>query len=129
MANRHSFVVSKSGRCYNGEGNTESHTSICTLHNLVQDSVNAYEWQPPPNWPNADWEDGLTRDTLVFVEKSSHLDTIGSYLRRSFPDMEAWETWDHGPQPIATTITATYSTFSCGSSSSIDATGTWWSGS
>ena len=74
MCTEFSLILTRAGKVLDGMGITESHTVIRELHGLknTDDSVNAYEWQPPEGWPNADWNLGLTKDHEVFETKSSH---------------------------------------------------------
>ena len=44
---------------------------------------NAYEWQPPLNWPDADWHLGLTKDSEVFDAKSSHEKAMERLMKRA----------------------------------------------
>lgn len=96
MCTRHSFILTRAGKVLDGCGLTDSHTEIRELHGLknTDDTVNAYEWQPPAGWPEADWESGLTKDTEVFVPKSSHLDAIGRHVKKLYPTMTEWEAGD-----------------------------------
>lgn len=96
MCTRHSFILTRTGKVLDGLGMTDSHTEIREFHGLkhTDDSVNAYEWQPPKGWPAADWEDGLTKDTEVFTPKSSHLDGMGRHLKRLYPTMAEWDAGD-----------------------------------
>ena len=96
MCNRHSFIVTRAGKVFDGLGLTDSHTTIrelCCLH-ANDDTVNAYEWQPPKGWPDADWEGGLTKDTEVFEPKVSHLRAMERHIKKIYPNMDAWNTPD-----------------------------------
>ena len=94
MCNRHSFIVTRVGKVFDGCGITESHTTIKELAGLSaeNDTVNAYEWQPPKGWPDADWEDGLMKDVEVFEVKSRHLNAMKHHVVSLYPDLA---TWDH----------------------------------
>ena len=96
MCNRHSFILTRAGKVLDGIGITDSHTEIRELHGLknTDDTVNAYEWQPPKGWPDSDWEDGLTKDTEVFELKSSHLKAMGNHVKKLYPSMAEWEAGD-----------------------------------
>jgi hypothetical protein len=97
LCTRHSFIVTRAGKVFDGLGITDSHTVIrelCGLH-ANDDTVNAYEWQPPKGWPKSDWEDGLTKDTEVFELKSSHLSAMKRHIKNTYPNMDAWNTPDH----------------------------------
>jgi hypothetical protein len=102
MCNRHSFILTRAGKILDGNGLTDSHTEIRELHGLknTDDTVNAYEWQPPEGWPAADWESGLTKDTEVFVPKSSHLDAMGRHVKKRYPTMAEWNAGDK-PAPLS----------------------------
>jgi hypothetical protein len=94
MCTRHSFLLDKEGRIYDGRGLTHSHTEIATMHGFKSskhDKLNAYEWQPPKGWPNALWLDGLTVDRQNFEPKSSHDKAMKSYLTEKFPTLAAWD--------------------------------------
>ena len=88
-----SFIVTRSGKIHHGFGITDSHTTIKEWAGLGanDDTTNAYEWQAPKEWPNVNWEDGLTKDLIVFEEKKSHLDAMGRYLKKRFPTMESFK--------------------------------------
>src|ERR1017187_9341135 len=94
ICNRHSFIVTRAGKVFDGLGFTDSHTVIRVLSGLHanDDTVNAYEWQPPKGWPKSDWEDGLTKDTEVFELKSSHLSAMKRHVKKLYPSMDAWNT-------------------------------------
>lgn len=96
MCNRHSFIVTRAGKVFDGLGITDSHTTIRELCGMPanDDTVNAYEWQPPKGWPDADWEDGLTKDTEVFELKLSHLRAMERHVKKIYPTMDAWNTAD-----------------------------------
>lgn len=96
MCKRHSFILTRAGKVLDGLGLTDSHTEIRELHGLhhTNDSVNAYEWQPPPGWPETDWSEGLTKDTEVFVPKSSHLAAMERHLQTLYPTRAAWDVGD-----------------------------------
>ena len=97
MCNRHSFIVTKAGKLFWGLGITDSHTSIRELCGLSanDDTVNAYEWQPPKGWPDADWNIGLVKDNEVFETKSSHESAMEKHIKKLYPSMDAWNTPDH----------------------------------
>ena len=96
MCERHSFILTRAGKVLDGNGMTDSHTEIRELHGLkhTNDTVNAYEWQPPKGWPATDWEEGLTKDTEVFTPKSSHLDAMGRHIKELYPTMAEWNAGD-----------------------------------
>ena len=96
MCNRHSFILTKSGKVFWGLGITDSHTQIREFAGLHanDDTVNAYEWQPPKGWPDADWNLGLTKDSVVFETKSSHENAIERHLKKMYPTMDEWNTPD-----------------------------------
>jgi len=96
MCKRHSFILTRSGKVCDGFGITDSHTEIREFHGLHanNDSVNAYEWQPPKGWPDADWNLGLTKDSEVFQTKSSHEDAMERHVRAIYPTMAAWDADD-----------------------------------
>ena len=96
MCTRHSFILTKAGKVFWGLGVTDSHTSIRELCGLSanDDTVNAYEWQPPPGWPDADWNLGLTKDSEVFETKSSHEAAMERHIKKLYPTMAAWNTPD-----------------------------------
>ena len=93
MCNRHSFCVTRTRKILHGFGITDSHTTIRELNGLAaeNDSVNAYEWQPPKGWPDADWNDGLTTDVGVFTPKKSHFQAMEKHIRKWYPNMATWE--------------------------------------
>ena len=91
MCEKHSFVMDREGRCYNASGVTESHALICRIWGIDQDEVNAYEWQPPEGWPNADWTDGFKKDQINFEEKASHVAALERYILATFPTRDACE--------------------------------------
>lgn len=93
MCEKHSFVQDRQGKIYNGGGFEESHTMICAMHNLDRDKVNAYEWQPPEDWPEGDPLSGLMQDRIIFDEKQTHLDKISKYIKNLFPTEEAFDTY------------------------------------
>ncbi|ADE12180.1 hypothetical protein [Sideroxydans lithotrophicus] len=96
MCNRHSFILTRAGKVLDGLGLTDHHTEILELHGFknTDDTVNKGEWQPPKGWPDADWEDGWTKDTTVFEYKKSHLDAIGRHLKKLYPTMAEWDAGD-----------------------------------
>ena len=94
MCQRHSFLLDKEGRVYDGGGLTHSHTEIATMHGLTaeqSDALNAYEWQPPADWPKSSWLSGLTVDRQNFEPKSSHDKAMKAYLLGRFPTQDAWD--------------------------------------
>lgn len=93
MCERHSFVIDKEGKVYNGGGFEESHTVICLINGIKQDDVNAYEWQPPKGWPDANAFEGIKKDQINFDEKSSHIKAIEQYLLGLFPTQASFETY------------------------------------
>ncbi len=103
MCTRHSFILTRAGKVFDGFGITDSHTTIRELHGFSanNDSVNAYEWQPPAGWPESDWHLGLTKDLEVFVTKASHEAAIERHIRSLYPTMAAWDDGDklHGELP------------------------------
>ena len=96
MCGRHSFIVTRAGKVFHGLGLTDSHTTIREFAGLSSedDSVNSYEWQPPDGWPDADWMDGLTKDTEVWEPKKKHLLAMEGHIRRLYPSMDEWNTPD-----------------------------------
>jgi hypothetical protein len=96
MCKRHSFILTRAGKVHDGYGVTDSHTAMRELAGLHanDDTVNAYEWQPPAGWPETDWEDGLVKDTEVFTVKSSHLAAMGRHLHTLYPTMAEWTAGD-----------------------------------
>src|ERR1035438_2538113 len=96
MCTRHSFILTRAGKTVDGHGMTDSHTTIREIAGLTaeNDEVNAYEWQPPKGWPDADWFAGLTKDTEVFEPKTSHLHAMEAHVRRTYPDMDSWNAPD-----------------------------------
>ena len=96
MCKRHSFILTRSGKVLDGYGVTDSHTHIREIHGLkhTDDTVNAYEWQPPQGWPEADYNLGLTKDNIVFETKSSHESAIERHLKSLYPTMDAWSAGD-----------------------------------
>jgi hypothetical protein len=94
MCKRHSFLLSRTGQVFDAHGITESHSEIASAHGIDQDKMNAYEWQPPKDWPESSYAEGLTKDHLVFDEKASHLKSIESHVRSLYPDMAAWDSPD-----------------------------------
>ena len=93
MCNKHSFVMDRTGKIYNGGGFVESHSVICNMWSLQQDQVNCYEWKPPEPWPNEEWTRGLVKDYLTFDEKASHVLALERYIHETFPTKEAWESY------------------------------------
>ena len=96
MCQRHSFILTRAGKVHDGYGVTDSHTVMRELAGLHanDDTVNAYEWQPPTGWPDADWNLGLTKDLVVFETKSSHESAIERHIKALYPTMEAWDEGD-----------------------------------
>ena len=99
MCNRHSFIVTRSGKVFDGYGFTDSHTMIRQLAGLSTEdsSTYAFEWQPPTGWPDTDWNGGLTQDTApipCWDLKAKHFNAIERHLRRLYPDMIAWRAGD-----------------------------------
>ena len=96
MCKRHSFILTRAGKVHDGYGVTDSHTVIRELAGLHanDDTVNAYEWQPPKGWPDADWNLGLTKDTEVFETKASHEKAIERHILSLYPTMKEWEDGD-----------------------------------
>ena len=96
MCKRHSFLLNRAGKVLDGFGITDSHTEIRELHGLknTDDSVNAYEWQPPKGWPETDWHLGLTKDHEVFTTKASHEKAMERHIRATYPDSAAWDAGD-----------------------------------
>jgi len=92
MCNRHSFILTRTGKVYDGGGLTDSHTTIRELAGLVpeDDRVNAYEWTPPKGWPESDWTLGLVKDVEVFYVKASHLNAMKAHVVSLYPDMDSW---------------------------------------
>ena len=93
MCKRHSFIVTRAGKVIDGYGLTDSHTTIREIAGLTaeNDSVNAYEWQAPAGWPNADFLDGLTKDTEVFEPKASHIRAMDTHVRTIYPTTKEWD--------------------------------------
>lgn len=125
MCKRHSFLLDKAGKVYDGMGLTHSHTAIASLHGFKSaqhDGLAAFEWQPPNDWPNADAHDGLTvdREPSGWGMKASHDKAIAAYLKRKFPDVAAWDapeqidpsmngkTVDYGYGPITIVTSGEY---------------------
>ena len=106
MCKRHSFILTRAGKIHHGMGLTDSHTIIRELAGMKaeNDSVNAYEWQPPDGWPDADWMLGLTKDTEVFEPKSSHLRNMEAHIRRLYPDRVSWDAGDKMTAPKGLTV-------------------------
>ena len=96
MCHRHSFILTRAGKVHDGYGITDSHTFIREIAGLSanDDTVNAYEWQPPNGWPDTDYNLGLTKDMTVFETKSSHESAIERHLKALYPTMEAWKAGD-----------------------------------
>ena len=96
MCHRHSFLLTRAGKVLDGVGITDSHNKIREIHGLkhTDDTVNAYEWQPPQGWPEADWNLGLMKDLEVFETKSSHEAAMERHVRKLYPTMAAWEAGD-----------------------------------
>src|ERR1017187_211989 len=96
MCQRHSFILTRTGKVHDGYGVTDSHTVIRELAGLHanDDTVNAYEWQPPKGWPDVDWNLGLTKDLVVFETKSSHESAIERHILALYPSMDAWNAGD-----------------------------------
>ena len=96
MCKRHSFILTRSGKVLDGYGVTDSHTQIREIHGLkhTDDTINAYEWQPPQGWPDADYNLGLTKDNIVFETKSSHESAIERHLKLLYPTMADWNDGD-----------------------------------
>jgi hypothetical protein len=96
MCNRHSFILTRAGKVHDGYGVTDSHTVIRELAGLSanDDTVNAYEWQPPKGWPDADYNLGLTKDFVVFETKSSHESAIERHIKALYQTIEAWNEGD-----------------------------------
>jgi hypothetical protein len=100
MCERHSFCLTRAAKIIDGYGITDSHTAIMTMHGLTveqQDKCNLYEWQPPLNWPDANWADGLTVDEAQFEPKAKATDAMERHLRSRYPDMAAWDAGDRVP--------------------------------
>ncbi len=93
---RHSFIVTRAGKVHDGYGLLESHTIIRELAGLSaeDDTVNAYDWQPPRLWPEMDWEGGLTNAIKAFVPKLSHMTAMGQHVTRLYPSMIEWDVLD-----------------------------------
>ncbi len=102
MCTRFSFILTRVGKnggpgeVLDGFGITHSHTAIRELHGMknTDDTVNAYEWQPPKGWPDADWMDGLTKDLEIFEPKKSHLSSMERHIRTVYPTMMEWDAPD-----------------------------------
>ena len=99
MCKEFSFLVTRDGRILDGFGLTDSHSTIREIHGLGanDDTTNAYEWQPPKGWPEADFIDGLVEDAEVFDLQSSHLTNMEHHVRSRYPDLPAWKA--HGTFP------------------------------
>jgi len=106
MCTRHSFIVTRAGKVFDGFGMTHSHTTIREIAGLSaeNDTVNAYEWQPPNGWPDAEWHDGLTKDTEVFELKSRHLSAMKRHVRSIYPTMAEWNAPDVARDLLTTVI-------------------------
>ncbi len=110
MCNKHSFVMTKEGKIFNGGGFVESHSVICNMWGLQQDQVNCYEWRPPEPRPSEEWTKGLVKDLLNFEEKGSHVSALERYIEETFPTDEAWKNYrnydlhEHKFQDCDTTI-------------------------
>ena len=96
MCRRHSFLLDRNGKVYDGLGLTHSHTEIATLHGFASaahDKLNAYEWQPPQGWDGSADKvfAGLTVDRQNFEPKASHDKAIASYLVKKFQSLAAWD--------------------------------------
>ena len=102
ICTRHSFILTRAGKVLDGAGLTDSHTEIREFHGLnhTDDTVNAYEWQPPKGWPDTDWFKGLTKDAEVFVPKSSHLEAMERHVKKLYPTMAEWDAGDK-PRPLS----------------------------
>ena len=114
MCNRHSFILTRAGKVLDGAGLTDSHTEIREFHSLHanDDTLNAYEWQPPAAWPESDWFKGLTKDTEVFVPKASHLDAMERHLKAVYPTMSEWDAGDR-PRISAADLSAAAPLLAC----------------
>ena len=95
MCERHSFCVLPDGTVLHGYGLTNSHRMILALAGVTKDGqeANAYEWQPPEGWPNADWRKTLTKDLIMF-DHESVAPAIEAHLREWYPTMAEWEAPD-----------------------------------
>jgi hypothetical protein len=94
MCERHSFLLTRTGKVLDGMGLTHSHTEIAVLHGIKSaqhDGLNACEWQPPKGWPDANWLDGLKVDRQNFEPRASHDKAMKAYLTKRFPTLAAWE--------------------------------------
>jgi len=103
VCNRHSFCLTRAGKILGGCGLTDSHTEIMLMHGLTveqQDRCNLYEWQPPENWPEANWADGLTVDKAQFEPKQKATEAMERHVRGLYPDMAAWNAGDRIPDSM-----------------------------
>jgi hypothetical protein len=72
------------------------HTAIATLHGVDRDTCNAYEWTPPPGWPECDGWEGATDDSIVRDTTDAERLAVCAFVRSKYPDRA---TWDGGDVP------------------------------
>ena len=95
MCNKHSFVMDNEGKIYNGYGLIESHTTICSIHELNDDKVNKYEYNPNNTQHYSYGITGLNIDTEVFTVTLNMSKQIETYIDTYFSDVESWEKYSN----------------------------------
>ena len=116
MCERHSFCITRAAKVLDGYGLTDSHTTIMDMHGLTaaqHDACNLYEWQPPAEWPIANWADGLKVDRGVFETKLRHDQAAERHVRNLYPHAATWAApdvirWSELPLPDAERVHRAY---------------------
>ena len=101
MCNKHSFLVDKNGKVYNGYGILESHTHIAKIHDINEDNCNKYEYDPNNTNDKAYGITGLLIDSDVFTANKTVVDAIEKYITTTFPTVESWENYSNINTPVA----------------------------
>ena len=100
MCNKHSFLVDKNGKVYNGYGILESHTHIAKIHDINEDNCNKYEYNPNNTANKVYGITGLLIDSDVFTANKTVVDAIEKYITTTFPTLEAWTNYSNINTPV-----------------------------
>lgn len=90
MCSKHSLLISRDGKIFDGFGIVHSHTVIADLHNINEDAMNKYECEPRFDAKKENiigWY--INIDSRVF-DPENDAAAIESYLQRVYPTVKSW---------------------------------------
>ena len=93
MCDKYSFCQNKKGVIFNGYG-INSHSAICYIHNLSDDSVNKFEYNPHESTYYGGIYGLSIENKEVFEITKTHLDIIDKHIQELFPTIEHWESFE-----------------------------------